>query len=728
MSESPALPPTIFERLRRAFQRRPSRISQSLTASVALIVALTVLFGALPAFGAMQLQLNYQVELRIQEAQLSTQALYEAESERLAGLARLISERPTLCNLVLADDLQALQPYLDTLRKDTSIDALFLVRHRQPVVVDGMAGLPSPDALRGGRALPYVDLVVQESPPRLLVVAANPLQAERCASGAGDWMLAVQVLDDEEMRGMAQDTGLEQSLIVNGQRVATSLSFAPDWPLNPDAAEQVRRTLSSCCVRGADQAVEYYLGLAPLLDSQGELVGISEVALPAKPISQGIFNSAALLLGGSLLVAGLGILAAMRRTHRILRPLSSLAEAAENLRKGDWETPLPEQSDWVEINQLAEQLADSRRYIQQMLQITQREMSQVTHLLGALREGVVTLDQDGLITWLNPDAERILGRRAVEMLRSPYSRVFRPAPGEAQTLKDILEPLPGRPPVRRLAVLDGNDRPLTLAVSTSWMEASDAPAGPGERVLVFRDVSEEAAYNRLRAEFLANMAHEFRTPSSSIAASIELLAEEGDSMSSEELMELANTTRISTQHLQALLDNLLESATIEAGCFRLRCRPIALHQVIRDTAALMSPLLRRRQQALELELPQELPTLWADPSRLSQVLVNLLENASKFTPFGAVIQLVVEQREADLVISVLDNGPGLPAGRYSDLFKRYFTAHELRGAQYGVGLGLSVVKTIVEAHGGRVGAENRSAGGARVWFSLPLESPADNEA
>jgi K+-sensing histidine kinase KdpD len=103
----------------------------------------------------------------------------------------------------------------------------------------------------------------------------------------------------------------------------------------------------------------------------------------------------------------------------------------------------------------------------------------------------------------------------------------------------------------------------------------------------------------------------------------------------------------------------------------------------------------------------------------------LVENASKFSPSGAAITLSVKQESDVLTFSVLDSGPGLPTERFDSLFSRFFTGERRRGAQFGIGLGLPIVKAIAEAHGGRVGAENRPEGGAKVWFTIKLRRPGE---
>jgi K+-sensing histidine kinase KdpD len=283
------------------------------------------------------------------------------------------------------------------------------------------------------------------------------------------------------------------------------------------------------------------------------------------------------------------------------------------------------------------------------------------------------------------------------------------------------------PVAQRLNVLDAQGKQLLLYVTISPLDNNPLSGYGSERVVVIRDVTEEEAVNRLRYNFLANVAHEFRTPLAGIAATTELLVEEGDDLTPDELHELVETIRLSTLHLQTLVGNLLESTTIEAGCFQVHRRPINLQDVVQDAANLMSPLLKRRSQSLVLTVPNEIPTLWADANRLTQVLVNLLSNASKFSPMGGKIEMNITQDPEWVTIAVLDNGPGLPTDRFVDVFKRFVTANQSHDTQYGVGLGLSVVKSIVEMHGGQVGAENLPKGGAKVWFTIPIHPPEEKE-
>jgi len=369
----------------------------------------------------------------------------------------------------------------------------------------------------------------------------------------------------------------------------------------------------------------------------------------------------------------------------------------------------------------------ARRQLRHTLAVTQREMKHAERLLSLMPKGVIALDENDRITFFNPDAEEILGYHCYDVERLHYTHIFPPAPGETATIGELLQKQKDGPIAQRLYVLDAHAKPLLLYVTISPLD-DNPPSGYGsERVIVIRDVTEEEAVNRLRYNFLANVAHEFRTPLSGIAATSEILVDEGTMLTPNELKELVETIQLSTLHLQTLVENLLQSTTIEAGCFQVHRRPIHLQSVVNDAAHLMSPLLKRRKQKLVLTVPENLPTIWADANRLTQVLVNLLSNASKFSPMNGKIELQIFQDAEQVTIAVLDSGPGLPADRYSDLFKRFVTASQSHDTQYGIGLGLSVVKSIVEMHGGQVSAGNLPTGGAKVWFTIPIHPPEEKE-
>jgi signal transduction histidine kinase len=181
-----------------------------------------------------------------------------------------------------------------------------------------------------------------------------------------------------------------------------------------------------------------------------------------------------------------------------------------------------------------------------------------------------------------------------------------------------------------------------------------------------------------------------------------------------------NSLHLGVLGLETLIDNLLESASIEAGHFRVSPRPSSVDEIIAAAIHTMQPLLDKRDQRLVVELPTAIPVVRADPRRTAQVLVNLLSNASKYGPDEAEIKLAAAVHGGWVRMTVADSGPGVPSEYRKDLFRRFMQpASSNEKAQEGAGLGLSVVKAIVEAHGGVVGLDDRADGGSIFWFTLP---------
>lgn len=336
-------------------------------------------------------------------------------------------------------------------------------------------------------------------------------------------------------------------------------------------------------------------------------------------------------------------------------------------------------------------------------------------LVQSLPEGILTIDSSGKTLFLNRTAERITGWSTSDAIGRSINEVLPLGVGKGPIL-ERLHPGAAIPPIN---ALNRAGKDITLAISAATLDVTEG-ALP-QTVLVIRDVTIEDAAQRLRSYFLANISHEFRTPLSALKASVELLLDGVESFTPSETLELVRSVHFSVTSLQTLVDNLLESVSIEAGRFHIRRRPTDIRILVSDAATLMKPLLERRNQKLVTHFPDRLPALSADPMRLTQVLVNLLSNASKYGPADEPIELVVSLEPEAVKVSVSDRGSGIPLDEKANIFHRFIRLDGKDNSQYGVGLGLAVVKTIVESHGGSVGLEERRGGGSTFWFSIPLE-------
>jgi signal transduction histidine kinase len=239
-------------------------------------------------------------------------------------------------------------------------------------------------------------------------------------------------------------------------------------------------------------------------------------------------------------------------------------------------------------------------------------------------------------------------------------------------------------------------------------------------VQVIRDETELEAARRARDSVLANISHEFRTPLAAQLASIELLREGLDTMPIQQQHELVQSLERGTLRLTQLIDNLLESVRIESGQLGIRKQSVDIAAVAEDVRALIGALLAQRRQTLEVSIPRELPVT-GDAPRLIQVFVNLIANASKFAPEGSAIRLGGEWRDGWIAAWVEDEGPGLPAGDAASIFDRFRRGPESEPEPGGLGLGLWIVKSIVDRHGGTIVATRTPQNRTRFTITLPAE-------
>ena len=220
---------------------------------------------------------------------------------------------------------------------------------------------------------------------------------------------------------------------------------------------------------------------------------------------------------------------------------------------------------------------------------------------------------------------------------------------------------------------------------------------------------------------LATVAHELRGPLTALAASSEILAEDFADLDRTQVRDMLSAMHRRTLWLQGLVENLLCAATICEGRLQLFCQSLRAADLLEDVKAVVGPILAQRGQRLRVRLSPGLPEVLADSRRLGQVLINLILNASKFGPLNTSIDLDVSLRGNVLRVVVSDRGPGVSSEQAERLFEPYYRSPaNVVSGQEGIGLGLSIVKSIVEAHGGSVGVENRRGGGARFWFCIPI--------
>jgi two-component system phosphate regulon sensor histidine kinase PhoR len=338
-----------------------------------------------------------------------------------------------------------------------------------------------------------------------------------------------------------------------------------------------------------------------------------------------------------------------------------------------------------------------------------RDRSRMEAILSGMIEGVIVVDPQGRLQLANAAASRMLkiddlslGRHYVESIRHPAIAELVAAALAGRTS----EGLQMSPP---------RDASRTII-------ARAAPAAGGSEhgaALVLHDITELRRADQIRRDFVANVSHELRTPLTAIRGYVEALAE-GDTSVEESRRFLDIITR-HTERMERLVKDLLRLARLDAGQEAVDLVACDAKNLVAAVVTELASTLDQRDQRVEILIAPESETLRADPTKLHDVLRNLIANANTYAPEHTTIHVETARRGSSYELSVADQGPGIPDEDLSRVFERFYRVDKSRARDPGgTGLGLAIVKHLVELHKGSVRAENRPEGGTRVVITLPV--------
>ena len=673
---------------------------------IILVVVLTALASGLPAIWLVYSQLEQQAWERVWQGVRASRSLYKTREEEMTRLVTFTAQRPTLQMLLTKVDQEALLNYLNELQTGENIDAIVIcgsdgriMASTQTTFIDSCEARETPEYIMDNNP----------SSPGAWLVAASDVQVG--SENLGRIILGL-ALNDSFVQTMRSQTGLEHAIYWDDYPLAASIEGGRE------ALTTISRESSRMVSGDGSNQTSYWLGDRPYFSTRfpvNQTDLSAEVALDIGGISEAQRRSLVILVGGILAVTAMALFLGALLAKQISQPLEALALSAESLSLENLESSFAVHTPVVEVNSVARAFENARLELKQSLVTLQEEKDWSDRLLESIVEGIITLDAENHIQYFSSGAERITGWGREQVLQhsidevlitidksKPFSAQI-PSPGEKRV---IVVALPAR-------------RQATLAVTEAQLPPSEV--SDSRIALVFRDVSEEEAVNRLLGQFLGNVAHEFRTPLSALAASLELLMDQYPDLTDSEVQELLNSLQLGILSLETLIDNLLESANIEARRFQVIPHPSDIRDIVADAIQTIQPLLEKYGQKLVLKYPTTIPLVCADARRTMQVMVNMLSNASKYGPNDSEINIELNV-ELDFVrVAVSDRGPGIPREYHDDLFYRLIIPKiQSDKAKPGAGLGLSVVKSIVEAQRGRAGYQDREAGGATFWFTLPV--------
>ncbi|MEO7385992.1 MAG: ATP-binding protein [Gammaproteobacteria bacterium] len=691
----------------------PGRLNPSRITLGALLAGINVLLVILVIGGISWVAVDLLGELaddqglaRVQVAGSSVREDIREIADETVLATQAMAERPTLQRLWREQRVRSLEAYLKRVCQIGGITGCALTA-------------PGTTPILAGRVLPWDEILSAsaEQGERLLVAPAatgDPLLGAVATIPAGSSdapaarLIVMRALDAETAAKLSKRAGM-------AVRLLNYNSFADEEADNFTPLHTVALGNGRLTAERLDEP-EIYASSYPLFASTGEPVGLIETRLPVSIVESSVD---ALIRQLALVAVLFGILAGVAGIvlgRWVASPVRDLTAAATRLGQGDFSTSIPA-GGATEVGTLARTMEDMRRSLVDLTGTLRSREAEAQAVLDGIVEGVYAVDRERRIRYLNPRAAELLGITATAAVGKFCGDVLKPRgeggvrPCETDCPITRARTAGSAQATERLAPGSG---PSRTTVITSSAMVDDL------QVQVIRDETELEGVRRARDSILANISHEFRTPLAAQLASIELLREGLDSLEPKARRDLVLSLERGTVRLTRLIDNLLESVRIESGQLGLRRQVVTIDDVVDQARGLIEALLIQRRQSIQVDLPESLPAIDGDSPRLTQVFVNLLANASKFAPVGSIIRVGGRGQGNQVEAWVEDEGAGVPDLADSSIFDRFYRGKDEEPEPTGLGLGLWIVKSIVERHGGQVSAGRTTEGRTRFSVLLPV--------
>jgi two-component system phosphate regulon sensor histidine kinase PhoR len=455
------------------------------------------------------------------------------------------------------------------------------------------------------------------------------------------------------------------------------------------------------------------LYVAVPLKKGAEISGYLRLARPLVAVDAAIKKMVESLYQSLFIIISFSLLIALVLTWKLMAPIRKIAEFTRRVRGGETPGTLLIDSGG-EIGQLARDLNHMVIELQETIRLSQEEKGKLEAAFAGMIEGVILLDRQDRIETVNRGMDMILSNRYGPILNKTLLEAFRNA-----QLHDALERFKkGRAPVLQEIVMDG-PAPLILDVNISAV--ADLPDGKDKTILVFHDVTRLHRLETIRADFVANVTHEIKTPLTAIVGFAETL-EKGVMSNKETEQNFLHTISENARRLDRIVDDLLTLSGIELGELPLNRVEFPVAEAIENALAVIGERAKDKAIAVHWNADGSVPPIRGDRDRVFQVLVNILDNAVKFTAQGGKIAIEASLGKGDeVVVRIADNGMGIPPSDIPRLGERFYRVDKARSRELGgTGLGLSIVKHLMKRMDGRIEIESRLGAGTTVFLFFPV--------
>lgn len=344
-------------------------------------------------------------------------------------------------------------------------------------------------------------------------------------------------------------------------------------------------------------------------------------------------------------------------------------------------------------------------------------------MLSSIGDGILVIDKEGKIVLVNTQAEMLLATKSSDLIEKKWEDVI-----QIQDEKEHIVPFERQPFSLALTTNQKHtssciftrkdSTKFPASVTTSPVVLSGAAIGV---IMVFRDITREKEVDRMKTEFISLASHQLRTPLSAIRWFSEMLLDGDAGKLTSEQKEFVDNIAQSTERMIELVNSLLNISRIESGRIIVDPKPTDLGELVKQVLNDLTDKFQTKKQKIIVSIHKNLPLINLDQKLIRQVYMNLLTNAIKYTPPGGEISVFISQKGPDVISQVSDNGYGVPKREQDKLFEKFFRAENIVKIETdGTGLGLYLVKAIIESSQGKIWFKSEEGHGTTFWFSIPL--------
>jgi two-component system phosphate regulon sensor histidine kinase PhoR len=414
---------------------------------------------------------------------------------------------------------------------------------------------------------------------------------------------------------------------------------------------------------------------------------------------------------GSFLIAAIIALTAavaltLILTGAILEPLRRITDAVRGIAAGNLKervSPRPQ----GEMGELADAFNEMARRVEELVLTASQDHDRMLAALNSSADALVAINSNDIITFANAAAERLLMRRVQDMIGNPFAWVM----SNAQVVDALRASREEEQP--RSLVVERPYRQYLQVIVTPIIDGGDWAS-----LVVFHDISEVRRAEVMRRDFVANVSHELRTPLAALKSVIETLRT-GAVEDTELARDFLSRADSELDRLVQMVEELLQLSRIESGEVPLTVQRLEIKDVLATAVDRMAPQAQKHGLKLSVKIKPPVPSVMVDRVLVERAIVNLIDNAVKFTPEGGSIVVSARSSYSMVTVEVRDNGEGVDPLDLPRVFERFYKADRARRAG-GTGLGLAIVKHTIEAHGGSVRAESNPGKGSTFGFSIPI--------